>query len=1266
MADIESILHDTAKLNEPDSQREPSEFWIAVLPHHKDPLTCTGSDFLWFKCKGKHTVAKVISAYVAKTSTNVYFQYRNNATPQHTPVRDLNFFGDNIIVFWARTGKPNTLQVEALRPDQSTQSPRVPLHNLMNQMRSPVSAKKAYSSPYNNDSPSGSRNLTDSLPQGSATLRSSIHNVANSLSDSALRSLKKESSDQSINPEIKGVANESSGISDAPASDTKSEADEAPITSSSGSSSSAQAKQSGRLQKVITEGSPEVLEAEVKRSVRFLNELKPLFEGSAAENEHTQHWLTQIGTMADQTVESPTIIGVVGNTGAGKSSIINAILDEERLVPTNCMRACTAVVTELSWNSNNDPDSKYRADIEFIHASDWEKELRVLFSELLDASGNIRHDASSIESDAGVAYAKIRAVYPKIDLAHSTVEKLLEEPCVRDILGTTKKINRAAPEPFYLALQSYVDSKEKSTEKKKKGERKEMKQMEFWPLIKVVRIFTKSEALSTGAVVVDLPGVHDSNAARAAVAERYMKQCTGLWIVAPINRAVDDKAAKNLMGESFKRQLKYDGTYSRVTFICSKTDDISITEASDSLGLAEEMVENWKKVDNFEKEISLQNKSVEELKESKAIYDEVMNEIDDQVEIWEKLKDEIDDGKTVYAPTEGSKKRKRSAEPKKSKKHARSRTSLSEAEDELDDFIDDDEAEQSQKDASCESEDEPNHVEPLTAEAVDENIAELKTNKKIARRERTQIDIKVKDLNELIKGLERKKDGIEAQMSAICIAGRNDYSKSAIQQDFAAGIKELDQENALEEDEENFDPDEDVRDYDEVARSLPVFCVSSRAYQKLSGRLQRDNDVPGFQSLRETEIPQLQAHCKTLTEAGRASNCRQFLNNFCQLINSLNLWSSNDGTGVSLSDSQKATEAKFLNKSLENLEKNLDKSVESCLQELKQILSENIFEKYDSIVQAAANEAVPTATKWGAPVNQENRAAGGYHWSTYKAICRRDGVYTNARGPHDFNQELTEPMMKLLASHWEKAFARRLPQVLEGFARSSNELLKSFHQQIESRAVQHGGIAGVAMLHQQLQNYKAILKDSIKQMNEVVNALQREANREFTPVIAGYLASAYAWCAAETGAGQYGRMRQHMLAHIDNNRSVMFAEACQRVKDRLSIMCRAVEEIMSNKTDEVFMLMRRDYLTVINGALVPQGELMPKWERQLRAAVSKAIEDRQDAPGEPESHIPGKTIPEAATQVGTESAVVGEAANTKAEHVEMADAPYEGNNIKGG
>jgi hypothetical protein len=56
------------------------------------------------------------------------------------------------------------------------------------------------------------------------------------------------------------------------------------------------------------------------------------------------------------------------------------------------------------------------------------------------------------------------------------------------------------------------------------------------------------------------------------------------------------------------------------------------------------------------------------MRESKAVYQEVMNESDDKIEEWEKLKDSLDAGEIVYAPGEPSKKRKRSAGPKKSRK----------------------------------------------------------------------------------------------------------------------------------------------------------------------------------------------------------------------------------------------------------------------------------------------------------------------------------------------------------------------------------------------------------------------------------------------------------------------------------------------------------------------------------------------------------------------------------------------------------------------
>ena len=608
------------------------------------------------------------------------------------------------------------------------------------------------------------------------------------------------------------------------------------------------------------------------------------------------------------------MIGVVGNTGAGKSSVINAMLDEERLVPTNCMRACTAVVTEISYNHEEEP---YRAHVEFVSQAEWEKELRIIFDDLLDSNGQVSRDCANEDTDAGIAWQKIKAVYPrktKEDIAKGSVESLLSE--VSHVLGTMRDVKDSDSLRFYKKLQRFVDSQEKATGlKDKENKRKERKEMEFWPLIRVVRIYVKSSALATGAVIVDLPGVHDANAARAAVAEGYMKQCTGLWIVAPINRAVDDKAAKSLLGETFKRQLKMDGGLNSVTFICSKTDDISFGEAQDSLGLDEEMAPCWAEIDELSQKQNAMNKQLKELTETKAIYGETANDIEEQLDEWGILREKLEEGKSVVLPKPKGAKKRKSGVKDKSRKRLR-RTSDSDDEDVEDsDF--------QTKSMTSEEDDETEEdkaQEPLTEVQITAKLQELRTAKKEARVRKLEITEKIMALRQQIEEAEEAERRIRSKLSALCISGRNRYSKGAIQQDFAAGIKELDQELAAEEDEETFNPETDVRDYEEVARGLPVFCVSSRGYQKLKGRLRKDPDILGFSSIEETEIPQLQAHCEQLTEVGRSANCRTFINKLSQLLNSLSLWASNDGSRANMTAEQRATEERYLQEGLAALE----------------------------------------------------------------------------------------------------------------------------------------------------------------------------------------------------------------------------------------------------------------------------------------------------------------------------------------------------------
>ena len=84
---------------------------------------------------------------------------------------------------------------------------------------------------------------------------------------------------------------------------------------------------------------------------------------------------------------------------------------------------------------------------------------------------------------------------------------------VVEVLGKTEAIQTTSPKEFYDELQAYIDSKEKISKSYKdqaqnsKGPKAKLATLEYWPLIKVVKIYTKSVALSTGAVIVDLPGV---------------------------------------------------------------------------------------------------------------------------------------------------------------------------------------------------------------------------------------------------------------------------------------------------------------------------------------------------------------------------------------------------------------------------------------------------------------------------------------------------------------------------------------------------------------------------------------------------------------------------------------------------------------------------------------------------------------------------------------------------------------------------------------
>lgn len=82
------------------------------------------------------------------------------------------------------------------------------------------------------------------------------------------------------------------------------------------------------------------------------------------------------------------------------------------------------------------------------------------------------------------------------------------------------------------------------------------------------------------------------------------------------------------------------------------------------------------------------------------------------------------------------------------------------------------------------------------------------------------------------------------------------------------------------------------------------------------------------------------------------------------------------------------------------MRKALQKSIHAICDSIRDEFADNVYQQLPTAAEKAKNEANNTASHWGSPVNRVDRAAGGYFWATYKALCRRNGIFSNAQGTY--------------------------------------------------------------------------------------------------------------------------------------------------------------------------------------------------------------------------------------------------------------------------
>lgn len=635
--------------------------------------------------------------------------------------------------------------------------------------------------------------------------------------------------------------------------------------------------------------------------------------------------------------------------------------------------------------------------------------------------------------------------------------------------------------------------------------------MSYWPLVKVIRVYCKADCLSTGVCLVDLPGTMDSNAARSAVARRYMSQCNAFWLASNITRAVDDKAAKDLLGRSSRSQLKMDGIYSNITFIATWADSIDINETIESYDDDGQLKARKAREEELDSLIKGKEEELRNVHKRVQTLDTQYNTSNEELQAWEKLQRQHITGQTVYEPVAPT-----IAPPAKRRRRARRQ-------------LPDD-------DVSAEN---TSTRKPLTGYEISTKVAELKLKVDAEGGECDDTEQQHDDLMANVNQMKDESIRLALEIKAMCMERRNQICRDVIRVDFAAGIREIDEE-AEQQDDQTFDPSVQRRNYDEVASSLSVFCTSSKMYQQLrkSGKQKLDAQAAAFETLADTQIPQLQEHAKELSKTGQLFTYKSILNEFMQLLGTLQIFAGKDDIGlpsVHLSDRDRTYEIKQL---------------ESCISNLKTILTKKIFEvKLDLLtnLRQGPNKTSSGATVYAmkqvediviafglaANASSGRRKGLGLAYQTYRAIVKRQGNKTANPKARDFNEEILEPYLTRISTSWEETFSNVVPAALDKYSADVSEALQSFHADMASRPeLAKSRSIAFRILEQQIPNHVETIRDAIEIAKNSIHGEQRIASRLFLPEIKKEMSQAYLDCMKQTGKSNPVATHRHQVSAL--------------------------------------------------------------------------------------------------------------------------------------
>ncbi|XP_031168125.1 nuclear GTPase SLIP-GC-like [Sander lucioperca] len=255
----------------------------------------------------------------------------------------------------------------------------------------------------------------------------------------------------------------------------------------------------------------------------------------------------------DLETDKRELVGVFGRTGAGKSSLINAVIGEKNLLPTGDVSACTSVMIKVEANKQN---KTYQADIEFIPNEEWKDELFQFLGDKADQEDDYYPDFVE----------KLSALYGE-EKENKTSEMLMEKKYFKEIpefLENKKKILT------YESAEKLSGTLVRFTRRDLEDRESKVKRW-YWPLVKCVTVRVPKNDLLQHVTLVDLPGNGDRNQSRDKMWKQLVGSCSTVWIVTDIERAAAETEAWEIL-ENASSLMGNGGECQHIHFICARSD----------------------------------------------------------------------------------------------------------------------------------------------------------------------------------------------------------------------------------------------------------------------------------------------------------------------------------------------------------------------------------------------------------------------------------------------------------------------------------------------------------------------------------------------------------------------------------------------------------------------------------------------------------------------------------------------------------------------